>query len=135
MTIISPIISTNTSFFQSNICYTNFENLPGKLALARPTPRAAWRAAPRAPAAPPRPALLAAAPRAGGPPARPRATTPRPRPAYTEKCNNKKMIKYRVATTIFFYKYMCPNFKTVIYKNFYKFDVILNGSCNSDTAT
>lgn len=69
-----------------------WENLPGKLPLARPTPRAAWRADPRAPAAPPRPALLAAAPRAGGPPARPRATTPRPRPAYFRKKKTKNTI-------------------------------------------
>lgn len=57
------------------------DNLPGKLPpLARAPPRTGCRAAPRAPGAPPRPALLATPPRAGGPPARPRATTPRPRP-------------------------------------------------------
>lgn len=60
--------------------FRNFA-LPGKLPLARPTPRAVWRIAPRPPAAPPRPTLLGATPRTGGPPARPRATTPRPRPA------------------------------------------------------
>lgn len=62
--------------------------LPGKLPpLARAPPRAGCRAAPRAPGAPPRPALLATPPRAGGPPARPRATTPRPRPACIQTLN------------------------------------------------